>query len=228
MVRTCADVVVNLHVKDFRFSRRDGWVGFTFAGAPLGCAILLLAAINALTGGAASTPTGWLILLLVASWACYYAPKLAGYAEMLLKPELAATYGGREEVLRDAAAEIAFTTLMEPARLMAQSLFLVAVPFGLKVGWAPQNRADRGVSWLDAARQFWPATLAGLVLTAAFAIASPLALLLVAPVLASLLLAIPCAVVTADASFSAWLRQEEICAMPEEIQTIEKERARHA
>lgn len=188
-----------------------------FAGAPLLCAILLLAAINALTGGGASTPTGWLVLLLVAGWACYYAPKLAGYAEMLLKPELAATYGGREEVLRDAAAEIAFTTLMEPARLMAQSLFLVAVPFGLKVGWAPQNRADRGVSWLDAARQFWPATLAGLVLTAAFAIASPLALLLVAPVLASLLLAIPFAVVTADASFSAWLRQEEICALPEEI-----------
>ena len=45
----------------------------------------------------------------------------------------------------------------------------------------------------------------------------PIALLLVAPVLASLLLAIPFAVVTADASFSAWLRLEEICALPEEI-----------
>lgn len=32
--------VRNLHVKDFTFSRRDGWVGFTLAGAPLGTGLL--------------------------------------------------------------------------------------------------------------------------------------------------------------------------------------------
>ena len=31
-----APYVVNIHVKDFSFSRRDGWVGFTFAGCLLG------------------------------------------------------------------------------------------------------------------------------------------------------------------------------------------------
>lgn len=187
-----------------------------FIGAPLWCAILLLAALNTLTGGGASTPTGWLLLLLLAGWACHYAPKLAGYAEMLLKPALADAYGGRDDVVRSAAAEIAFTTLMEPARLMAQALFLLALPVGLKVGWVAQNRADRGVTWGDAARQFWPPTLAGLALSVAFAAASPLALLLAMPVLVSLLLAIPFAVWTADEAFSAWLRREEICAMPEE------------
>ena len=30
----------NIHVKDFAFSRRDGWVGFTFAGCPLGEGLL--------------------------------------------------------------------------------------------------------------------------------------------------------------------------------------------
>lgn len=188
-----------------------------FAGAPLWCAILLLAAVNGLTGGGAATPTACLVLLMGTTWLCHYAPKLAGYAEMLLKSGLAARYGGRAAVLRGAAAEIAFTTLMEPARLMAQSLFLLALPFGVRMGWAPQNRADRGVSWADAARQFWPPTLAGVVLAIAFAFLSPLALLLAAPVLASLLLAIPFAVLTADAGVSAWLRREEICALPEEI-----------
>ena len=188
-----------------------------FVGAPLWCAILVLAAVNALTGGGAATPTGWLILLLLAGWLCHYAPKLAGYVELLVKPALAEAHGGRDDVLRSAAAEIAFTTLMEPARLMAQSLFLIALPFGLKVGWVPQNRADRGVSWADAARQFWPPTVAGVMLTVAFAAASPLALLLAVPVLLSLLCAIPFAVLTADAGFSAWLRQEEICALPEEF-----------
>ncbi|WP_338151009.1 glucans biosynthesis glucosyltransferase MdoH [Neoroseomonas soli] len=192
-----------------------------FLGAPLWCAILVLAAANALAGGGggAATPTGALVALLAATWACHYAPKLAGYAEVLLKPALAARHGGRAAFARGAAAEIAFTTLMEPARLMAQTLFLLALPFGLKVGWAPQNRADRGVTWADAARQFWPPTLAGIVLTVAFAVASPLALLLALPVLASLLLAVPFAVVTADPAFSAWLRRAGICALPEEIGT---------
>ena len=35
-----APYVRNLHVKDFAFSRKDGWVGFTFAGAPLGEGLL--------------------------------------------------------------------------------------------------------------------------------------------------------------------------------------------
>ncbi|MER7787536.1 sugar phosphate isomerase/epimerase family protein [Streptomyces sp. NPDC097640] len=35
-----APYVVNIHVKDFSFTRRDGWVGFTFAGCPLGEGLL--------------------------------------------------------------------------------------------------------------------------------------------------------------------------------------------
>ena len=189
-----------------------------FLGAPLWCAILLLAGVNALTGGGAATPTGLLVLLLAATWACHYAAKLAGYAEVLLKPALAARYGGRAAFARGAAAEILFTTLMEPARLMAQTLFLLALPFGMRAGWTAQNRADRGVSWGDAARQFWPPTVAGLMLAWVFGAASPLALLLAAPVLASLLLAIPFAVVTAHPGFSGWLRARGICAFPEEIE----------
>lgn len=36
VIDVTAPHVVNIHVKDFAFSRRDGWVGFTLAGAPLG------------------------------------------------------------------------------------------------------------------------------------------------------------------------------------------------
>ena len=39
IARTAAHVR-NLHVKDFRFSRQDGWVGFSFAGCPLGEGLL--------------------------------------------------------------------------------------------------------------------------------------------------------------------------------------------
>lgn len=40
VVRACAPHVVNLHVKDFAFTRKEGTIGFTFAGAPLGTGLL--------------------------------------------------------------------------------------------------------------------------------------------------------------------------------------------
>jgi len=36
VVRRLARRVVNIHVKDFTFTRRDGWAGFTLASCPLG------------------------------------------------------------------------------------------------------------------------------------------------------------------------------------------------
>ncbi|GLY29537.1 sugar phosphate isomerase/epimerase family protein [Kineosporia sp. NBRC 101731] len=50
VVRRTAALVKNIHVKDFSFSRKDGWVGFTLAGIPLGEGLLdyhgLIAAVR--------------------------------------------------------------------------------------------------------------------------------------------------------------------------------------
>ena len=35
-VEVCTELVANVHVKDFAFQRRDGWVGFEYTGAPMG------------------------------------------------------------------------------------------------------------------------------------------------------------------------------------------------
>lgn len=40
VITRTAPYVKNLHVKDFAFSRKDGWVGFTYAGTPLGEGLL--------------------------------------------------------------------------------------------------------------------------------------------------------------------------------------------
>ncbi|MGP2439573.1 sugar phosphate isomerase/epimerase family protein [Streptomyces sp. JW3] len=47
VVTATAPYVVNIHVKDFAFSRRDGWVGFTYAGCPLGEGLLDYAGMTA-------------------------------------------------------------------------------------------------------------------------------------------------------------------------------------
>ena len=40
VIARCAPYVANLHVKDFAFTRRGGWVGFTLEGAELGTGLL--------------------------------------------------------------------------------------------------------------------------------------------------------------------------------------------
>ncbi|NKX56341.1 sugar phosphate isomerase/epimerase family protein [Arthrobacter mobilis] len=40
VIDAVAPYVLNMHIKDFAFSRREGWVGFTYAGAPLGEGLL--------------------------------------------------------------------------------------------------------------------------------------------------------------------------------------------
>ncbi|MFD5652579.1 sugar phosphate isomerase/epimerase family protein [Streptomyces sp. NPDC127039] len=55
VVAAAAPYVVNIHVKDFAFTRRDGWVGFTYAGCPLGEGLLdhdgMIAAVDAARPG---------------------------------------------------------------------------------------------------------------------------------------------------------------------------------
>jgi sugar phosphate isomerase/epimerase len=40
VIDAVAPFVLNMHIKDFAFSRKDGWVGFTYSGAPLGEGLL--------------------------------------------------------------------------------------------------------------------------------------------------------------------------------------------
>jgi len=188
-----------------------------FAGAPLYALMLLAAALNGLSGGGAGTPMGALALAIVAHWLCYFAPKLAGYAQALIQPRVAATYGGRAAFARGASAEIAFMQGFEPLSTLNKAIFLLLLPFGARTGWAPQNRADRGVAWEDAIRLLWPHTLIGLAVTIGFWLVSWPALLLALPFTIGMILAVPLCVLSADPGVSAWLRTRNIASTPEEL-----------
>ncbi|WP_245615089.1 glucans biosynthesis glucosyltransferase MdoH [Muricoccus aerilatus] len=188
-----------------------------FLCAPLWWGMLPAGIGNALTGGGAATPMGPLAALVLTTWLGNAAPKLCGFAELLARPDRAAPYGGRAAVLRGAAAEILFSLLTEPVSLINKSLALGRLALGARDGWAPQNRAERGVAWADAARLLLPHTLFGLAATAALAAVSAPALLLAAPFLAGPVLAIPLCVLTASPGLSAWLVRHRIAATPEEL-----------
>ena len=188
-----------------------------FAGAPLTTAILLLAALSAATGGGSETPRGLLLALTLAWPLALYSPKLLGYLEVLLAPSLARRYGGRRNFLRGALAEIIFALLLDALATPHKTLAMLRLAFGAKPNWLPQNRSDRGVSWLEATRMFWPHTLLGLAAFTGFAASSWTMALWAAPFAIGLPLAIPFCVLTANPAFSRWIQRERIAATPEEI-----------
>jgi sugar phosphate isomerase/epimerase len=60
VIAMCAPYVRDIHVKDAAFARRDGWVGFTFSGAPAGTGQIDLPAVLAVAPGAARIVEHWL------------------------------------------------------------------------------------------------------------------------------------------------------------------------
>ena len=189
-----------------------------FLGAPLWVGVLVFGALNAATGGATTTLAGDLLALMLGTWVALHAPKLLGYAEVLLKRNLAARYGGRLAFLRGALAEIGFTTLLDPVSVLNKAMFLLTLPFGSgPSGWSPQNRADRGVSWADAARLLWPHSLFGALVLGLLLATEPGAALWALPWAGGLLVAIPFCVGTASPALSALLRARGVAATPEEL-----------
>lgn len=65
VIAATAGLVANLHVKDFQFSRQDGWVGFTYAGAKLGTGMLdheyMLAKVDPVRNGIDMIVEQWVV-----------------------------------------------------------------------------------------------------------------------------------------------------------------------
>ncbi len=174
-----------------------------YALSPLWLALLPLAALNAATGGAEETPRGLLLALLGASYVALHMPKLAGYAEALLRPATAAAAGappgggGRMALLRRMGRELFFTLLFEPISAMDKTATMLRLATGRRSGWAAQERRAREVSAAEALRRFWPHVLAGAALLGLVGLsATPFAALALLPAVLGLLLVVPFCVLT--------------------------------
>jgi membrane glycosyltransferase len=193
-------------------------------GAPIYTLMLALSAISAATGGGEAFPRGRMLALTLAWTLAIYAPKLCGYAEVMLLRDRRLRYGGGAAFAIGVATEFAFTLLLDSLTQVSKTLATIRFMLHAHPAWRPQNRGDRGVGWGEAARMLWPHTLFGIVVFALLACSSWLAVVWALPFAGGLLLAIPFCVATSSPRLSAWLRRRGIAAIPEEALTARKNR----
>ena len=194
-----------------------GWAISMFIGLPAAQFMLLLAALKPFDGEKASDfPVASAIGFYFVYLAIALAPKLAGYADVLLGRETG-RYGGALRFAAGAAAELAASYLLSAATAFRTSLFLIGLPFGRDLSWGSQQRDAHQLSWRAAAAPFWPGTLFGVSLLTMLAFGAPAAVPYALPFVAGLVLAIPFAKFTADPDVGASMVRAGLCATPEEV-----------
>jgi len=149
------------------------------------------------------------------------APKLFGVLDLLIQKSERRRYGGTLRILIGAVLEFVSMTLLAPTVALAETLFMIGLPFGRAVIWSSQQRDSHAVSWGAAAKGLWPQFLLGAILLVVFSIGAPGALPWTTPLLAGLFLAIPITVLTASPSFGRFAERWRLCAIPEEFEAVE-------
>ncbi len=193
------------------------WAIAMFIGAPAWTAIIALAAMTTLQGGAVSFPVRSTQVLYCLFVGFYFAPKLAGYIDVARTPGGFARYGGAVRFFAGALIEALLSLVIGAAATLQITLYLLSLPFRGAIRWDGQARDAHALTWPCAVRAMWPQLLFGTLVFCIGATRAPRLLLWSLPLTAGYLLAIPAGVVTAWPRLGRWMACLRLCAIPEEF-----------
>ncbi|MFW5698631.1 MAG: glucans biosynthesis glucosyltransferase MdoH [Planctomycetota bacterium] len=165
-------------------------------------------------GAAPSTLALW---LLAAILTMTFAPKIAGLLDALTDGAKRCSYGGTLPLLGAGLVELIHGMILAPIMAIAEAVFIAGLVGGRGLTWRVQRRRGVAVGWVEAARRFWPQTLAGFAMVAAFAAFAPQSLPWVIPVALGPLLAIPFARFGSHPALGRTLAHWRFAAVAEEI-----------
>ena len=212
----------------FKLLRLDGllpvsrfqlcWAILMFLGLPAFVLIQPLIVAKAVQWQYETDLTLWpAAVLYVGFIVASLAPKLMGYLDVVLTPDMLRQYGGGKRFYRAALVELVFSFLLGAVTVLSTSLFMLGLLIGKGMKWtAPVRDAGRVNLW-DALWRFWPHTLFGLTLYAYAWPASPLLVIVSLPLTLGFVLAIPFAVFSAKPEWGVKMRAWGLGSSPEEI-----------
>jgi membrane glycosyltransferase len=155
-------------------------------------------------------------LLLTLALVMSFAPKLATVFDVLTHGPLRRSFGGAFRFMANFVLDALFTTILSPIMAVTHTVFIGGLSIGRTIGWTSQLRDDHTVSFTTAFTRLWPQTWVGAMGISWFAKISAVALLWAVPLVGSLVIAVPFAIVTALPTLGlAWARLG-VARIPEE------------
>lgn len=189
-----------------------------FVGAPAWMVLVGLFSVRDLIVGTAHPlfrpeAAQWSLILMMAM---IFAPKIASSIRVLLHPAERRAFGGGLRFVANLLLETVFTSLLAPIMAVTQTIFLSGLALGKSIGWTSQLRDDHAVPFSAAFNRLWAQTLCGIVATYLFGQISIAAVLWASPILVSLILAVPFAMISALPDLGLACARFGIGRIPEE------------
>jgi membrane glycosyltransferase len=155
-------------------------------------------------------------LLLILMLAMTFAPKLATVFDVLTHSALRRSFGGTIRFILNLLLDTLFTTILAPIMAVTHTVFIGGLCVGRTIGWTSQLRDEHAVSLGDAVSRLWLQTWIGAMGMSWFAKISAMTLLYSLPLVGSLALAVPFAMITALPGLGAVLSRFGVARIPEE------------
>ncbi len=195
------------------------WAILMFLGLPAWTLMIALLPLKVIEDrGLADYPSGLAVGLYLLFLVMYLSPKLAGFADIVLRKDGVRQYGGALRFAASAVIEVVFAFLQGAVSSFRTTLFMGGLLFGrVKIGWGGQARDAHALSLATAVAGLWPHLLFATYLFATLLWLSPTVLLWSLPLTAGYLLAVPFAMVTALPSLGAWFARRGLCGIPEDF-----------
>ncbi len=146
-----------------------------------------------------------------------FIPKIASLAHVILDTKLRASFGGGLKIIYGSVIETLFSFLLSPVAAASEALFLIRLMFGKAVGWGVHKRGYHQLSFEEASRKLLPHTLIGIIFAAIFGYVSVTAFWWTLPMNLGLIISIPLAIFTSNFKFGRFLKRNNLCATPEEL-----------
>ena len=158
------------------------------------------------------------LLLFTVMMSLLLLPKLLSLIINWRKPERIRAFGGFFKMTSSALCETLASTLLAPNLALLQAKFVIGILMGRKVEWKTQDRGETSTTFGEAFQRHWPATLLGLVWTAALALTVPELIGWFSPVIAGFVLAIPLSALSSRTTWGEWARRHGLFLTPEELE----------
>jgi membrane glycosyltransferase len=156
----------------------------------------------------------WALTLFSATATLLFLPKIL--AVVLICAKGAGAYGSRLGLAFGMLAEMLFSAMLAPIRMLFHTQFVLAALTGIAVQWKSPPREDAETSWGEAFRRHGAHTLLGVAWAGGVYWLHPSFLWWLLPVVGALLLSIPISVYTSRVSLGRKLRAAEVFLIPEE------------